>query len=209
MFGRVKPWVPPSWHTSDDRVRGGSSRSSLSALPDNCALFTGYLDIESLGGAGFASQFQSAAHCKDDEITADQGVWNLSAYNGIEIDVAVSDGKTYTLVLKDEDSQDRRDDGRERAGVSWEAEFQVSKDKSEAMKGGQKVWVPWSALKATYRGKEKVDAGQIKTAEIKRLGLMMRSYFGTQQGDFALELRSVCAMTRSSAQASQGEDVRL
>lgn len=214
----LRPWIPPFWDASNDRVRGGISRSSLSALADNCAFFSGHLDIETLGGVGFTSQYQSAAYCQDNEDSTDQGVWNLGAYDGIEIDITVSDGKIYTLVLKDEDPQDKRDDGRERAGVNWEAEFQVASDECDGKKRGRKVWIPWSALKATYRGKEKVDAGQIRNAEIKRLGLMMRrydslmmancnridrsmfSYFGTQQGDFSLELRSICATSQSSVQ---------
>ncbi|KAL9007185.1 MAG: hypothetical protein Q9188_000119 [Gyalolechia gomerana] len=199
LFGGVRPWIPPSWVTSDDRVRGGSSRSTLSALPENRALFTGHLDIETLGGAGFASQSQSAASSQDEENSTNHGTWNLSAYDGIEIDVAVADGKVYTLVLKDEDPQDKRDDGREQAGINWEAEFRVAEDENAGKRGGTKVWIAWSALKATYRGKETGDTGNIRTAEIKRLGFMMRSYFGTQHGDFRLELRSVCAMTRSSA----------
>ncbi|KAL8944088.1 MAG: hypothetical protein Q9216_000679 [Gyalolechia sp. 2 TL-2023] len=160
---------------SDDCVRGGSSRSSLSALPENRALFAGHLDIETLGGAGFASQLRSAAYDENDKDATSHGAWDLSAYDGIEIDVAVADGKVYTLVLKDEDSQGKRDDGRERAGISWEAEFRVAQDENAGRRGGKIVWVPWNALKATYRGKEKRDAGHIRTSEIKRLGFMMRS----------------------------------
>lgn len=90
--------------------------------------------------------------------------------------MAVADGKVYTLVLKDEDPQDKRDDGREQAGINWEAEFRVAEDENAGKRGGTKVWVAWSALKATYRGKETGDPGNIRTAEIKRLGFMMRRY---------------------------------
>ncbi|KAL8722544.1 MAG: hypothetical protein Q9225_001012 [Loekoesia sp. 1 TL-2023] len=205
LFGGPKPWIPPPWHTSDDRVRGGSSRSSLSALSDNCALFDGHLDIESLGGAGFASQFQSAASGGDEEDASSNSVWDLSAYDGVEIDVKAADGKIYTLVLKDEELQDKRDDGRERASINWEAEFRVPKGEKDEIAGeadGRKVWVPWSALKATYRGKEKEDAGELKTGEIRRVGFVMRSYFGTQKGDFRLELRSIRASKQPSATAN-------
>ncbi|KAI4207913.1 MAG: hypothetical protein LQ348_000411 [Seirophora lacunosa] len=178
LFGR--PWLPPPWHASDDRVRGGFSRSSLSALPYNCAVFDGHLDIKALGGAGFASQLQSATPDPNDERTTTGGAtWDLSPYDGLEIDVRAGDGKIYTLLLKDETSGDKRDDGRERAGINWEAEFQLRKsgenvDGQEG--GGQIVWVPWSALRPTYRGKEKKDAGKLKLGEIKRLGFMMRRY---------------------------------
>ncbi|KAL8676505.1 MAG: hypothetical protein Q9186_006982, partial [Xanthomendoza sp. 1 TL-2023] len=199
------PWLPPPWSTSDDRVRGGSSRSSLSALPNNCALFEGHLDIETLGGAGFASQFQSAVALNHGEVdSTSDSVWDLSAYEGVEIDVGAGDGKVYTLILKDEESQEKRDDGRDKAGINWEAEFRVG-ESNDANMGeevkAKKIWVPWSALKATYRGKEKEDAGDFKPAEVRRIGLMMRSFFGTQQGDFRLELRSITARKHTSEAA--------
>ncbi|KAI4127443.1 MAG: hypothetical protein LQ338_003213 [Usnochroma carphineum] len=204
LFGGSRPWLPPPWHTSDDRVRGGSSRSSLSALPDNCARFDGHLDIETLGGAGFASQFQSAASEQDDGATASDAVWDLSAYSGLEIDVASGDGKGYTFILKDEKPQDKRDDGRGRAGINWEAGFRLNRNGEDGdgrQEVGCRVWVPWTALKATYRGKEKEDAGKLKTGEIRQLGFMMRSHFGTQQGDFKLQLRSISARKQPSETA--------
>ncbi|KAL8739065.1 MAG: hypothetical protein Q9181_000247 [Wetmoreana brouardii] len=195
LFGGTKSWLPPPWDTSDDRIRGGRSSSSLSALSNDCALFEGHLDIETLGGAGFASQFQTAAAAKGKVDVASDSIWNLYPYSGVEIDVRAGDGKVYTLIVRDEKPQDKREDGRERAGVNWEAEFRAS-ESGEV--GGKKVWIPWSAFKATYRGKEKEDTGKLKTGEIRRVGFMMRSYFGMQQGDFRLELRSISARTHSS-----------
>ncbi|KAL9600141.1 MAG: hypothetical protein Q9219_003397 [cf. Caloplaca sp. 3 TL-2023] len=196
LFGGPKPWIPPSWHTSDDRVRGGSSRSSLSALPDNCASFNGHLDIETLGGAGFASQFQFAPCSKHGRGTASGCAWDLSTYDGIEIDVKSADEKIYTLIVKDEEPQAKRNDGREQAGVNWEADFRVPNRAEYGIPGqtrGGKVWIPWCTLKPTYRGKEKDDAGKFQTGKVRRIGLMMRSYFGTQQGDFQLEILSLSA----------------
>ncbi|KAL8953075.1 MAG: hypothetical protein Q9222_001068 [Ikaeria aurantiellina] len=216
LFGVSRPWLPPPWHTSDDRVRGGSSRSSISAAPENSAIFEGHLDIETLGGAGFASQFQSITLGNDDDESASAYIWNLSTYNGIELDLSAGDAKVYTLVLKDEEPQEKRDDGREKAGISWEAEFRVSNG-NEARE--QKVWFPWDVFKATYRGKEKEGAGQLKPTEIHRIGLMMRrhvsrsvwisktanmssqSYFGSQQGAFRLQLRSISARKQPSDSA--------
>ncbi|KAI4233587.1 MAG: hypothetical protein L6R40_007038 [Gallowayella cf. fulva] len=202
VFGGSKPWLPPPWSTSDDRVRGGSSRSSLSVLPNNCALFEGHLDIESLGGAGFASQYQHApASANGGGIdSASDSVWDLREFEGLEVEVGAGDGKVYTLILRDEEPLDKRDDGRERAGVNWEAEFRVNENSEDSGKG-KKVWVPWSALKATYRGRKKKDAGNFKPGEIRRIGFMMRSYFGTQHGDFRLELRTITAKKHPSEAA--------
>ena len=36
--------------------------------------------------------------------------------------------------------------------------------------------MPWEDFKATYRGKEKKDAGKLKTGEVRRVGIMMRRY---------------------------------
>ena len=97
----------------------------------------------------------------------------------------------YTLILKDEEMSGKRDDGREKAGISWEVEFRAGQkkeeekeegDRSETSKRGEgvstRVWVPWEDFKATYRGKEKKDAGELKTGEVRKVGIMMRRYVG-------------------------------
>ena len=73
----------------------------------------------------------------------------------------------YTLILKDAVSLGKRDDGREKAGISWEVEFKAGGE-------GKKFWVPWGEFKATYRGKDKTDAGELKTGSVRRVGIMMR-----------------------------------
>lgn len=77
------------------------------------------------------------------------------------------DGKLYTLILKDEASPGERNDGREKAGISWEVEFKAEEE-------GKKVWTSWGEFKATYRGKEKKDVGELKTGSVCRVGIMMR-----------------------------------
>ena len=171
-----RPFVPPSWKTTDDRVRGGSSQSYLSPLADNGASFRGILDIKTLGGAGFASQF-SPVNIDDEgsqgikegvsEKTTSDEVWDLSIYDGIEIDIGEGDGKVYTLILRDDKCPGKREDRREKAGINWEVEFEAQGD-------GGKVWKPWKDFKATYRGKEKEDVGRLRTEQVKRVGIMLR-----------------------------------
>ena len=36
------------------------------------------------------------------------------------------------------------------------------------------IWMPWRDFKATYRGKEKEDAGELKKGQVRRVGFMMR-----------------------------------
>ena len=83
------------------------------------------------------------------------------------------DGKIYTLIVKDEEQEEKRADGREKAGINWEYDFKARDSKSQGA-DDQKIWIAWSDFKATYRGREKKDAGPLKTGEIKRFSLMMR-----------------------------------
>jgi hypothetical protein len=152
-----RPWTPTDWVSSDDRVRGGSSKSKLSCDPNSpTATFHGHLDITTLGGAGFASQ----------RTTGDDRNWDLFAYDGLLLDVKKSDGKQYTLTLKDE-LLPKRPDGREQSTVSWEYDFKVGSE-------GARVPVHWVDFKATYRGREKKDAKPLDLRSVKRISLMMR-----------------------------------
>ena len=153
----LRPFLTPPWRPVDDRVRGGSSVSNLEALPDNGALFSGNLNTTTLGGAGFASQF---SHDRSDG-------WDLGGYTGILLNYRKGDGKTYTIVIKDEPREEQSQDGRERAGLSWETHFEGKED------GGQ-VWVKWDDFKPVYRGKEQDNVRKIKVDEIYRFGLMIR-----------------------------------
>lgn len=152
-----RPWNSESWVTTDDRVRGGSSQSYLTVDRREKACFHGNLDTSTLGGAGFASQHTEGPLDLD-----------LSAYQGIVINVSGStDGKRYALTLKD-CIPGRRDDGRRKSGISWQADF--------IPQGSGDVVLNWKDFKATYRGKDKPDAEPLDLANIKRIGLMMRRY---------------------------------
>jgi hypothetical protein len=118
------------------------------------AEFYGDLDITALGGAGFASQRSVGTLHLD-----------LSGYEGIVVSVAKSDGKKYTLILKDE-ILPKRSDGREQSTVSWEFNF-VCASTGE-------VYARWDDFMPTYRGKEKPDARPLDLSGVKRVGIMVR-----------------------------------
>ncbi|KAL4782211.1 NADH:ubiquinone oxidoreductase intermediate-associated protein 30, partial [Aspergillus varians] len=165
LFGGPYPWSPTDWTSSDDRVRGGSSFSTLIPSPDkHSATFKGNLDITTLGGAGFASQRTTA-----------ESSWDLAAYDGLELDILKSDGKLYTLTLKDE-ILPNRPDGRERSSLSWEAEVRVNKGV------GEKVVVKWEDLRPMYRGKEVEGVEPLDLGSVKRVGIMMRRYVSDSYG---------------------------
>lgn len=198
LYGGVKQWNSSGWTTSDDRVRGGSSISHLTVSPDaQSASFHGHLDTSTLGGAGFASQHSAGTEH-----------WDLSAYDGILLTIETSGasqadaGKRFLITLKDA-IPGRRDDGREQSGISWEAEFTNSPaapgDGGERGTGQRHVFLGWDAFEPTYRGRPKPDAEPLDKSDIKRIGLMMRSFFGQQDGDFSLVIRDIRAAAQPSA----------
>ncbi len=120
------------------------------------ACFHGTLDTKTLGGAGFASQRT---------ISTDKS-WDLSRYDGIYLDIVKQDDKKYTFILKDEILPANPENGREQSTISYEYDFNASSAKG--------LFVPWHALKPTYRGKEKKDAKPLDTKKIMRFSIMMR-----------------------------------
>ncbi|KAL4979893.1 complex I intermediate-associated protein 30-domain-containing protein [Aspergillus desertorum] len=185
LFGGACPWSSADWTSVDDRVRGGSSHSHLTPSPDKkTATFNGHLDVRTLGGAGFASQR-----------TSGDRNWDLSPYAGVELDIdtANSDSKLYTFIVKDEKGLlPPRDDGRERSGLSWEVNFTPGCNRG-------KVVVRWGDFRPTYRGKEVRDVEPLDLKAIKRFSIMMRSFFGEQEGDFTLSIVSVAAWKETKA----------
>ncbi|PHH81527.1 hypothetical protein CDD82_588 [Ophiocordyceps australis] len=176
LYGGDRAWDPTEWATSDDRVRGGASQSYLSVTSHRRACFHGHLDTKTLGGAGFASQHTAGTLALD-----------LRDYEGIVVSIAgpdAADGKRYALTVKDE-LPPLGHDGREQASVSWEAQF-------TAHKPGD-VKLAWDDFKPTYRGRPKHDCKPLNRGDIQRIGLMMRSYFGKQSGDFSLNLHGILA----------------
>lgn len=149
-------------------------------------MFKGELDTKTLGGAGFASQ------CTIESLTYD-----LSAYDGLEIALgkvdegAASEPRKVVLLVKDSIEQ-RRPDGRMESGVNWEWTFEGAP--------GSVLQAGWKDFKPTYRGRD-IDTpeGGLKTGEIKRIGLMMRSFFDAQSGPFSIPIVSIAAIKTSSS----------
>ena len=155
-----RAWNPHDWTSSDDRVRGGASHSTLTCSAGSLvAKFHGNLDISTLGGAGFASQRTKGV---DRE-------WDVSRYDGLEIqiDSGTSDEKMYTITLKNE-ILPKRPDGREQSTVSWEYDFRAR------MARQGKVFVKWDDFKPTYRGKPVGDPEPLDLRRIRRVGIMVR-----------------------------------
>ncbi|KAI5797583.1 complex I intermediate-associated protein 30-domain-containing protein [Geopyxis carbonaria] len=182
------PWIASDWTSQNDTLRGGSSTSYLHPTPDHTkAIFGGFVDTKTLGGAGFASQRTTGVHD-----------WNLSKFDGLEIVVNPNgegkndpeQNKKVTLVLKDRVFEDQEAEGRERSTVSYEYTFLPS----------GKMFIPWRELKPFYRGREVKEDDkmwtQLDTKHVKRLSWMCRSFFEEQSGAFVAEVVSVKAVRR-------------
>ncbi|KAJ5835369.1 Major facilitator superfamily [Penicillium robsamsonii] len=176
LFG--PDWDINHWSASDDRVRGGSSISKLEPTNEG-VIFHGNLDIETLGGAGFASQ----------RTVGNEQIWDLSGYDGIELRIVPSDGKRYTFSLADEIPQ-RRPNDREQSALVWEYDFCPRET-------GREVRMSWKDLRPTYRGKAVEDARPLDLSHIRRFRIMMRSFFGNQHGEFSLKVQSIGLFRKS------------
>lgn len=81
--------------------------------------------------------------------------------------------------------------GREQSTVSYEYDFQIPGNTTVTKKS--EFFIPWESFNATYRGRVKEDAPKLNTTSIKQLSIMMRSFFGTQEGAFSLSIESISA----------------
>lgn len=142
-------------------------QSYLDCYP-NIALFHGQLDIETLGGAGFASQ----------RTTGTYRHWDLSAFDGIvlTLDESRSDHKRYTLILKDQLPLASSKEGQDRSTLSWEADFNVAPtiSRTRRIDCAATIYIPWNSFRPTYRGKEQNHVPRINLKDIRQINVMMR-----------------------------------
>ena len=89
--------------------------------------------------------------------------------------------KRYTLTIKDEILPPDPDTGREQSTISYEYDFDVPvRTKCDSDDNGQDdtlLFVPWSAFTATFRGREKKNAPDLKLDSVRRFSLLMRRYY--------------------------------
>lgn len=137
------------------------------------------------------------------------------------------------MILKDTLLSRNPDNGREQATISWECDFELPSQTIPGDAKDRSIFIPWSSLNPTYRGKLKKDAEPIDLKKIKRFSIMMRrwvaamdsvnmhlifrssltplrSFFGTQEGDFSLTIRSIEALPHApSSSVAQTVDSDL
>lgn len=172
------PWNESLWVTSDDSVRGGISQSNLEIVApgtsenpfdEPIAKFYGTLDYATLGGAGFASQ----------RTVDDWPGLDLSSYDSLILEIPFSDGKTYSLNVKDT-VLPLTADGREQSTTSWEYDFQPAAtalgNETEPTGTGnpERAVVLFSDLVPTYRGSVVNNSTPLNLTGIKRVNIMIR-----------------------------------
>lgn len=93
--------------------------------------------------------------------------------------------------MKDELLSRDPETGREQATISYEYDFEVPGTilANGEETTGSSIFIPWSSLKPTYRGKERKDAKPLDLTSIKRVSIMMRRY-AIQVGSAATGLLS-------------------
>ncbi|ORX34209.1 complex I intermediate-associated protein 30-domain-containing protein [Kockovaella imperatae] len=204
------PWRLDQWKAVDDRVRGGASTSHLDTVENlgrassSRARFWGHLDIDTLGGAGFASQ----------RFVFGPEPLHLPRhlFKGITIDIVDSGSSlrkssvhTYTLVLKTSLSNRTQPPNvppsPEPASLSYEASFTVGEPSSLGSKT-RSIHLNINDFIATYRGRELPRSDPryqpFHSEKIYELSLMCRSGFGEQKGDFELVIQGISRWRKES-----------
>jgi Complex I intermediate-associated protein 30 (CIA30) len=113
--------------------------------------------------------------------------------------------KRYTLTIKDT-LLPKRSDGRDQSTISYEFDFTVPSSSEPAK--STSIFIPWHDLRATYRGKDKPDALDLNPKRIRRFSILMRSFFGDQEGDFDLTVKSIAAIVKPGDRGTAVDEVK-
>lgn len=231
-----RPWSVEDFKAVDDRVRGGASTSAvrLTDSQRNKAdgeegelVFSGFLDITTLGGAGFASQQCTASPPFPISLSQQR-------HSGLRL--LVRPAKALAAATAGEDEQTpgggkgpvrsyllnlypklpvKRPDGRNESSITYEHTFRLDPPVSPRSQDDDdtdpllSVDLAWKDFKPFYRGKPAEDAGPLDPSEVKIWSLMARSDFGAQSGPFELQVHSLWAVGKEerSFSDSTGNEV--
>ena len=158
LFDFADPHTADAWQAIDDRVMGGISRSGLRSDASGYAVFEGEVSLERNGG--FAS------------VRSSPGERGLPGAETCLIEVR-GDPKQFKLSLLTDDGFD---------SLNYQANFTPA--------GGtwQRLPLPLTEFRATFRGREVLEAPPLDPARIRQVGLMIAS---RQAGPFSLDIRRI------------------
>jgi NADH dehydrogenase [ubiquinone] 1 alpha subcomplex assembly factor 1 len=139
------------WAAVDDRVMGGSSRSALRRYADGESSFEGTLVVANGGFASVRAPLPPSVARS----------WDSSS--GLVLTCAGDGRSGYKVCLKGDGGVD---------GIMYQASLPViSTDRDLTA-----VRLPWSAFKATFRGKPVLDAPPIRGERVQQLGFMLSRF---------------------------------
>lgn len=159
LFDFTTPDAVRPWRAIDDRVMGGISRSRLRHDPAGHAVFEGEVSLERNGG--FASVRSAAG-----EHGWPQAVAVLLEVRG--------EARQYKLSLLMDDGFD---------GVNYQAGFAPAGEAA-----WQTVQLPVTDFRASFRGREILNAERLDPGRIRQVGLLIA---GKQAGPFSLVIRRI------------------
>ena len=160
LYDFSDPQSVQGWMAVHDRVMGGVSSGGVQPTEDGTVVFSGIVSLENNGG--FAS------------LRSRPKQRNLGQTAGIVIRV-LGDGQRYKLNLWTDSYL---------GGISYRVPFQTSG------KGWQTLRFPFSAFRASFRGRTVPDAPPLDPANIASIGFLISD---RQAGPFRLEIERVDA----------------
>ncbi|EHR70992.1 Complex I intermediate-associated protein 30 (CIA30) [Burkholderiales bacterium JOSHI_001] len=142
LFDFTDPNAANAWHAIDDRVMGGTSRSTLRNDQAGHAVFAGNVSLERNGG--FAS------------VRSSPGERGLPGAESCLIELR-GDSKQFKLSLLTDDGFD---------SLNYQARF------TPAGTGWKTLHLPLADFRASFRGREVSNAPALDPARIRQVGLM-------------------------------------
>lgn len=160
----------------NDGVMGGLSQGSARTTDDGTLLFDGNLSLKNNGG--FSSLRMDAGQ-----------VWDLEGWSGVELRIK-GDGRSYGF-------RATTDQRYRWSSVSFTTDFQTTKDTWTTVR------VPFSSMKATWRGRQ-LDR-PFDPAKIRSLGIILSD---KKAGPFHLEIASLSTWGLATVIDNSGNKTR-
>ena len=133
-----------SWHTENDVVMGGVSKSRITyaaeTAPEGAASFSGEVSLEN--GGGFA------------QILYDRSTFDLTGFRGVELFVK-GDGQTYELRFETDAQR-----------VSYAQSFVAEGEWS-------RIQLPFADFNATHHGNPVPDAPELNLGAVRTVGFLI------------------------------------